>query len=189
MTCHGCILGISGDSEAQSESLALRVCGRKLASASSRESSPGANSVSHESAGPSLRTAAGFRVTGNLKLTVRVGPVSRHTWHRWVFYGFCLGSRVRRRRGGRGAAGPGRACQAEVRLRTGQAAAAARPPSQAVRRGWPRRAGGPGPGPCCNLPRSLINSGPGEMKGGPSQPGSAMTRQLNLNVLKSHSHG
>ena len=90
---------------------------------------------------------------------------------------------VRRRLGGRGAAGPGP--REPARPGPGRPL----PVSQGrcgLSGGWPRRAGGPGPGSCCNLPRSLIDSGPGEMKGGPYKPGPAL---LNLNVLKSHSHG
>ena len=41
-------------------------------------------------------------------------------------------------------------------------------------------------GACCNSPRSLINSGPGELR---LSKGRGPSRQLNLNVLKSHSHG
>ena len=40
-------------------------------------------------------------------------------------------------------------------------------------------------GACCNSPRSLINSGPGELR---LSKGRGPSRQLNLNVLKSHSH-
>ena len=40
-------------------------------------------------------------------------------------------------------------------------------------------------GACCNSRRSLINSGPGELR---LSKGRGPSRQLNLNVLKSHSH-
>ena len=134
------------------------LCGLALASASARESRPGADSASH---GDSAESESD---SGPASLPSGPGPGPGPRCNVCSSLIMASGINLNRR-------------PVEIRLAKGtilRDILAARPLGQWVRAGA-----------CCNSPRSLINSGPGELR---LSKGRGPSRQLNLNVLKSHSH-